>query len=316
MSAAVLRTEVAMGTFVSIEVVGRGSEPEASAAVDRAFGWFNYIESLCTRFDPASELMRLTSRIGESVPVSAALFEAVRFALAVAEASGGAFDPTVGATMEARGFTREHRTGRLVRTEIDPAAKTSYRDVIVDPGEQSIRLLCPLVLDLGAVAKGLAVDMAAAELRPFANFAIDAGGDLFFGGFNPRGEPWSVGIRHPRKLDEIVDVLRVSNMAVCTSGDYERKSPVEHAGHHIVNPVSGAPVASAASATVVAPTAMAADAIATAAFVLGPSCGTAFMESQGVEGLLLTPELERTATAGFHTLLRDHSPHHAEAATT
>ena len=80
----------------------------------------------------------------------------------------------------------------------------------------------PLLLDLGAVAKGLAIDMAARELQPFENFAIDAGGDLYFGGCNAAGEPWSVGIRHPRG-DGLLDTLRVSDAAVCTSGDYERR---------------------------------------------------------------------------------------------
>ena len=62
--------------------------------------------------------MQLTARAGVAVPASPLLYEAVRFALMVAEVSGGAFDPTVGHRMEARGFNREHRTGEIVRTAI------------------------------------------------------------------------------------------------------------------------------------------------------------------------------------------------------
>ena len=76
-----------------------------------------------------------------------------------------------------------------------------------------------MTLDLGAVAKGLAIDAAARELQPFGDFAIDAGGDLYLGGRNPDGAPWSVGIRHPRLDGRLIDSLRVSNKAVCTSGD-------------------------------------------------------------------------------------------------
>ncbi len=312
-----VRSAVSMGTIVTVQLVGRGTESdaEARAAVDRALAWFDRIESICTRFDPASELMRLTARVGEAVPASLVLVEAVRFALAVAEASGGAFDPTLGAAMEARGFNREHRTGRIVATSVPPTGRPSFRDVTVDAAARTIRLDRPLVLDLGAVAKGLAVDMAAAELRRFGNFAIDAGGDLFFGGVNPRGEPWSVGISHPRRSGEILEVLRVSDVAVCTSGDYERTSPVEGAGHHILNPATGASAALAASATVIAPTTMSADALATAAFVLGPGRGGEFLESQGVEGLIVTPALERSATARFHAFVHPDSLHHAAAAT-
>src|ERR1022692_1908664 len=108
-----VRTEVAMGTLVSIEVV-RGAPPDA---LDRAFGWFHEIEERCTRFNPASELMQLGAHIGDPVPVSEVLFEAVRFALTVAEETRGAFDPTVGHRMEARGFNREHRTGETVRSD-------------------------------------------------------------------------------------------------------------------------------------------------------------------------------------------------------
>jgi thiamine biosynthesis lipoprotein len=57
------------------------------------------------------------------------------------------------------------------------------------------------------------VDVAARELEPFENFAVDAGGDLYLGGHNAEGEPWSVGVRHPRE-QSLIETMRVSNMAV------------------------------------------------------------------------------------------------------
>ncbi len=150
----------------------------------------------------------------------------------------------------------------------------------------------PLVLDLGAVAKGLAIDMAALELRKFRNFMIDAGGDLYLGGLNSVDLPWSVGIRHPRIDDQLIESIRVSGQAVCTSGDYERN-------RHILDPRTGTEVTGVASVTVVAPTAILADALATAAFVLGPVDGIALLDRMDVNGLIITPELERFATRGF-----------------
>jgi FAD:protein FMN transferase len=275
-----------MGTLVTIQVVRSGAE----AAIDRGFGWFHEIEARCTRFDPQSELMQLTTRIGAPTPVSSILYESVRLALMVAGESDGAFDPTVTGLRE---------------------GDVTFRDIKLDDERRTITLLRPLMLDLGAVAKGLAVDLAARELQPFMDFAIDAGGDLYLGGCNPQGNPWSVGIRHPRPDDQddqrdgqLIHSLRVSNTAVCTSGDYERKS-LNGPGHHILDPRTfingrtGASAGAAASVTVTAPTAMLADALATAAFVLGPAEGIAFLERLGVEGLLVTPELERFETRGF-----------------
>jgi thiamine biosynthesis lipoprotein len=201
--------------------------------------------------------------------------------------------------MEALGFNREYRSGQVARTSLESDPAASYRDVRLDPDRKTITLLRPLVLDLGAVAKGLAIDMAARELQPFENFAIDSGGDLYLAGCNANGEPWSVGIRHPRDEQQLIETLRVSGVAVCTSGDYERRSPGGEGGHHIIDPRTGASATAVASATVLAPSAMVADALATAAFVLGPADGIDLLERHGVDGMILTPALERFTTRGM-----------------
>jgi thiamine biosynthesis lipoprotein len=320
-----LRTVVLMSTWVTIRVVGHGADEQQAIdrreRVARAFEWFRRVEECCTRFDPHSEMMRLTTRIGVPVPVSALLYEAVQFAVSVAEESGGAFDPTIGQPMETRGFNREYRTGQVVRTDLQTGLAggiesgspnaVSYRDVRLDPARRTITLARPLVLDLGAVAKGLAIDMAARELRPLEDYAIDAGGDLYVAGCNPGGAPWSIGIRHPRHGDRLIDSVRASNLAVCTSGDYERRSSGEDGAHHILDPRTGASAGAVASVTVVAPTAMAADALATSAFVLGPAAGIQLLERQGVNGLMVSPALERYST---QEMWRGDNPHDASPA--
>jgi thiamine biosynthesis lipoprotein len=295
-----------MGTVVRIEVVGANDDEtqrdERQRGVDAAFDWFRQVEACCSRFDPQSALRQLTANSGTSVSAPQMLFELVRFALALAEETDGAFDPTVGVRMEQRGFHREYSTGRVERTGIDAREGVNYRDVVLDTQNQTITLRRPLVLDLGAVAKGFAIDMAARELVAFENFAIDAGGDLYLGGRNAAGDPWTVGIRHPRHEHELIDTLRVSNTAVCTSGDYERRvagdSPsLDRDGeHHIIDARTGLSATTAASVTVVAPLAMVADGLATAAFVLGPALGIELLERHGVSGMIVTPSLERFAT--------------------
>jgi thiamine biosynthesis lipoprotein len=272
-----------MGTVVSIEV----DAPDA--AMERAFEWFHVVEGHCSRFDERSELRQL--KAGVRTTVSPILFEAVRFALMVAEETGGAFDPTVGGRMAARGFNRHYLTREVTSA---PGAEhgISFRDVEIDERDRTILLRRPLTLDLGAVAKGLAIDAAARELQPFRNFAINAGGDLYLSGCSPRSKPWSVGIRHPRVRGELVERFQVTDRAVCTSGDYER-------GQHILDPRCGEPATRVASATVVAPNAMLADALATAAFALDPEEGVPLLVRMGLEGLIVTADLEVLRTPGL-----------------
>lgn len=297
MSEAFVHSVAMMGTVVTIQVVGHGADEreraERAAVVDRSVEWFRRIEECCTRFDPRSDVRQLAERVGEPVAVSPMLFEAVQFALALAEETDGAFDPTVGQRMEARGFDREYRTGQRTRSAAQDASGVSYRDVRLDHDSKTITLARPLVLDLGAVAKGLAIDMAVCELAAFQNFAIDAGGDLYLGGCNAAGTPWAVGIRHPRDEHELIETLHVSNTAVCTSGDYERRVD---GGHHIMDPRTGTSAHAVASVTVTAPLALVADGLATAAFVLGPTRGLELLERHGVSGFMVTPTLERFAT--------------------
>ena len=288
-----------MGTVVTAHVVGqsrRNADREASAA--RALDWFDRVERICSRFDPDSELSRLAMHVGETVRVSDVLFETVRFSIAVAEESDGAFDPTVGHVLATAGFDREHRTGLRAHGSLaDDSA--DYRDIRIDHNKKTLMLAKPVLLDLGGVAKGFAVDLAARSLRDdgFENFVIDAGGDLYVAGRNANDEPWSIGIRHPRSPSEIIETLHLSDVAVCTSGDYERIAPIPgEIAHHIVEPHTSRSAVEVASVTVIAPTAMAADALSTTAFVLGPVDGIAFLRRHNVRGFMYTPLLERLTT--------------------
>lgn len=296
-------TAVFMDTLVSIEVVHSAVGDDCSDPVERAFEWFREVEQRCSRFDPVSELVRLCGHVGEPIEVTPLLYSAIEFAVAVAEASDGAFDPTIGRRLEAAGFNENYRTGERATSDFGPTAASTYRDILLDPARRTVTFRRPTLLDLGAVAKGLAIDLAAQELRPFGNFAINAGGDLFVQGRNAAGEPWAVGIRHPREDDAMFETLHLSDVAVCTSGDYERRRRDGEQGHHILEPQTGHSAGQTVSATVIAPTAMSADALATAAFVLGPAEGLAFLEREGVEGLIVSASLARFDTPGLSRYL-------------
>jgi len=299
-----VRTGIAMDTLISIEMQGRATSAGIQEKVGRALGWFAETERICSRFDPGSELCRLSATTGFDVPVSQLLFAALSYALAVARASGGAFDPTVGRQMVRRGFATNFRLGADPGLSADVVAGTSFEDVVLLPESRSVHLLKPLTLDLGAVAKGLAIDLAAFELAEVGSFAVFAGGDLRVRGHNSEGEPWSIGLRHAQLAGEIDGTIRTTDAAVCASGADERRAPADQQGHHIIDPATGQSPEAVAAVTVVAPTALVADALATAAFVLGPGAGLRFLEEQAVEGRIVTDSLTRYETRGFRGLVR------------
>ena len=285
---------VSMDTLVNVQVVSDKPRNVVEPAVQRALAWFATVERICTRFDPTSEVMQLLGSVGRPVRVSTLLFEVAAFALDLAEQTEGAFDPTIGAKLEQLGFNVNYKTGQEVRTAVD-AANVSFRDVRLDRRRGTILLRRPLVLDLNAVAKGLAIDLAVRELHDYADVCVEAGGDLYVRGHNPAGEVWSVGIQHPRAEGMLARSLRVTDAAVCTSGDYERRAPGAGTEGHILDARTTRSVSDLASVTVIAPTAMAADGLSTAAMVLGPERGLSFLEAQAVGGLFIAPDGTQTS---------------------
>ena len=290
-SRTVQASTIAMDTVISIQVACVANEGVVRPALQRALDWFATVERACSRFDPNSELRQLLARPGEAVQVSPVLFEALRFALALARQTRGAFDPTIGRLLERNGFNRHYVTGQTITSaSADPGA--TYRDVRLGPG-RAITLRRLLVLDLGAVAKGLAIDLAACELGALDNFCIEAGGDLFASGHNADGLPWRVGIQDPRVSARLATTLDVSDRAVCTSGDYRRNNA---SGHHLLDPRTGQSATQLASVSVVAPTAVAADGLATAAFILGLEGGRRLLDQADVQGVFITASGEVHAT--------------------
>ena len=291
-------TDVRMDTLITIQLGVPAAEPWTDA-VSRAFGWFAAVESACSRFDPASEVSRLAKQVGRPVAVSQILAGTLRIALTLAEATGGAFDPAIGNRLEAAGYDRDYRTGRRRRTGIDPADLATYRDVLLDPDDTTVTLRRPVLLDLGAVAKGVAVDLAARELSGTPGAVIDAGGDVYAHGVDLDGRGWRIGIAHPRRRGALLGSVDVVDLALATSGDYARPG-------HIIDPrpATTPPTTTTTrrpvSVTVLAPTASAADALSTAAAVLPLADGLDLLNRfDQVEALLVTEAGRCVPTTGF-----------------
>ncbi|WP_379154261.1 FAD:protein FMN transferase [Paenibacillus sp. sgz5001063] len=293
------RTKLYMDTTVEIQVItGSAQESAAAAALDRAFEAFHKVEQACSRFSPDSELMQAARQIQTAVPVSPFLYEPLKFALEMAEWTDGLFDPTVGQALENLGFNEHYLTRQAMHSSTSSSA--SYRDIILDEEKHTLYLQKPLVIDLGAVAKGFAIDLAAHELRAFDGFVVNAGGDLYAGGLNETGSKWRIGIQHPVNPEQILYTIELSNEAICTSGSYERRSPIHPETHHIIDPSSTESPQEMVSCSVIAPYAMMADAFSTASFLSGVEHGTALIDQVKLKGLFITSDLTSVTLGGIH----------------
>lgn len=295
-------TRLLMGTVVSVHAVDTCTETALREATARAFDAMGLVEAICSRFDETSALRELCRHPGEWMQVPDVLFEALRVAVEVSDLTQGAFDPTVGATLMRRGFTRHYLTHEDVPAPPVDASAT-YRDILLNESTRQVCLQKPMLLDLGAVAKGLAVDLAVGVLHDFAGFAVNAGGDLYVQGTDPTGEHWTIGIQHPEQPDERIAWLQGTDLAVCTSGSYERRSPLDPTMDHIVRSYDATNDRHLVSCTVVAPFTVMADAVSTAAFVLGPSRALGLIEEVELAGLCVDDQLSLSMTESMRRYL-------------
>ena len=271
-----------MGTMLEI-VVWDADTARARAAVAAARGAVFRVDTLMSLWKPASDLSAVNRRAGtDSVTVvDPQTAQVLASALDWAERSGGAFDPTVGPLVDVWGFYGA-RGGLPPTAAADSAlGLVAWSDVAFDPARRAVALpRAGMRLDLGAIAKGWAVDRAVEALRTAGvpSAMVDLGGNVRVHGPRPGGGPWQVGIRDPRRPDELLAVLALDSGAVATSGDYEQFFVVDGVRYaHILDARSGAPARGVAATTVRAASGMAADALSTVLFLLGPEAGCALL---------------------------------------
>jgi thiamine biosynthesis lipoprotein len=271
------KSGIAMDTFVRVRAYGPGAGEAAAAALAE----IQRLDALLDPYDESSEIAAVNRAAGTgAVRVSPETLEVVERALWHAERTGGSFDPTILPLVKAWGFpTTPHIPGPEKLGEA--LSLVDYRLVAVDRSNSTLSLgkkgMC---LDLGGIAKGYAVDRAAAVLveRGIRSALIEAGGNVYALGMKPAAlagsTSWRVGIQHPRDPAGLVATVTVSGQSVVTSGDYQRF--FEAAGvryHHLLDPGTGQPARSFMSVTVIGPSSTDADALSTAVFVMGERAG-------------------------------------------
>ncbi|MFO1181195.1 FAD:protein FMN transferase [Ottowia sp.] len=244
---------------------------------------------------PGSDLMRLNRAApDEWVALPPEITTVLARALKVARDSGGAFDPTVGALVNAWGFgaARDAPEAAAIRAATQATHRPAHQRLELDLANGRVRKHAPLQLDLCGIAKGYAVDRMSDVLRQHGvNHALAAlDGELRALGNQADGQPWAVALESPiAGLRSAHGVLELQELAVATSGDYRHFMQVgSERLAHTMDPHRAAPVrGDVASVTVLTPTCMDADAWATALLVAGPGEGLALARRLGLEALFL-----------------------------
>lgn len=279
-----------MGTPWMITIADDRPQMALTAAVNAAFAEVERVEGLMSEWRPSSAISAINAAAGKTpVAVPAEVIDLVRRALDIAKRTDGAFDPTWAALRGVWDFKANPPVLPL-RSDLDAAiALIDYRAVDIGDGTIFLRKT-GMALGLGAIAKGYGIDRAVVMLREhgLARFIVDGGGDLYAAGEKAPGEPWMIGVRHPRG-GPVLGELTVRDAAVVTSGDYERF--FELGGqryHHIIDVRTGLPARKSVSVSIIAPDATTADAWATGVFVAGPAGFKTLLT--GVSAAVLTPD--------------------------
>lgn len=289
-----------MGTEVSAQL-WHEDEAAGRRLVADVLEEYRRIDGAMSTYRPDSEISTVNARAAaQPVEIGAELLGLIETSLELSAASGGAFD----ITYESVGYLYDFRARRRP-SEADLAQRLDsidYRHVVLDAAASTVRFLDDGVrINLGGIAKGHAVERAAAMLRAqgVRHALLNAGGDTRVVG-DRRGAPWIVGIRHPR-ADGVVTRLPLVDEAISTSGDYERF--FEEDGrryHHILNPATGRPTEGVLSVTVIGPDATITDGLSTTLFVLGAEAGLALIEDfEGYEAVVVEADGTLSYSSGL-----------------
>ncbi|MFN0181541.1 MAG: FAD:protein FMN transferase [Gemmatimonadales bacterium] len=261
----------------------------ARTAAAAAFREIARLEDLLSDWRPTSELRRLEHGGTDWQPASPELTEVLARAMAVARASGGAFDPTIGA------LTRLWRQARRSDTLPAPGpiaearSRVGARWLQVDTVRRRVRLSrAGMQLDLGGIAKGYLLQRALTVLRHHGTprALVEAGGDLVVGEAPPGRSGWSIAVPFAdsslvRRSGSIV------NAALATSGPVEQFIEVEgRRESHVIDPRTGRGVSGRQVATVIGTDAAVTDAVATALTILPPAAGRRLLAAFGLVGSL------------------------------
>jgi thiamine biosynthesis lipoprotein len=268
-----IRRDIAFGTNVQIAYATKKNN--AKIVVDAMFDELKNLDEIFNPYLETSELYKLNHSDGTWTKVSPRLLNVLEYSMKFAEKTDDAFDPALGNVVALWGFnTDDPNKWRLPSyPEISHALEHSgYKNVEIKGNE--VRLLNGVWIDLGAIAKGYAVDVLVkmAKLNdPKSTGYVDVGGDIGIIGPKYGNQPWKIGVRNPRgDMNDSIAYVYLYKGTIATSGDYERfiiKNGKRY--YHIFDPKTGYSPNNFESITTISASGILSDAFGTAAMVGG-----------------------------------------------
>ncbi len=278
-------------------------ESWAQQCINGAVDEVTRIEALLTTFTDDSETARINAAAGaHPVVVSAETFALIERSLRISRLTQGAFDVSYGA-IDRRFWNFDTGMKTLPDREAAKAAvrRINYRNVELNTAECSVFLKAKgMRIGFGGIGKGYAADRAAAVMKAAGvkSGVVNAAGDLVTWGMQPDGSPWTIGIADPSNRKPHFSSLKVSGLAVATSGDYEKYVVINGRRYsHTIDPKTGFPVSGIKSATIICPSAELADALATPVMVMGVKAGLGMINQMNDIACIIVDDAEQIFTS-------------------
>lgn len=293
-----------MGVRFELTAVS-GSEAVAHQAINSAILEIELLESVISSWDPGSQTSEINRQAGiKPVKVDPVLFNLIGRSKKISELSEGVFDISFASVNSIYTFDGgEHilPTGDEIAASV---GKIDFRNIILNEPDQTVFLAEKgMRIGFGAIGKGLAANVAKKKMLALGinSGMVNAGGDLVTWGVNENNQDWNIGIANPKFKSEVLGWLVISDLAVVTSGNYEKyftSHGVKYA--HIINPKTGYPASGTKSVTIVCPDPELADALATTVFILGHEEGIELVNKlKNVECLLVKDNDELLTSNGL-----------------
>lgn len=296
-----------MGTSWSVKLVAEVTRrlPPLRAAIQKQL---DMVVAQMSTWDATSNLSIYNQAApGSSHTLPDEFFTVLQYALEVARASDGAYDPSAGALVNAWGFgpaKRYNETDFVAPTPeflAQARKRCGWHRIELDSSTRRVQQPGDIYIDLSAIAKGFGVDQVARELLRLGidSFLVEVGGELRGAGVKPDGQPWWVALEHPlpdalasaasNTAVGIETIAALYDWSAATSGDYRRYFENDSTRYsHTIDPRSGEPIRHGlASVTVLHKECMAADAWSTALGVMGAEQGLAYANQHGLAALFI-----------------------------
>ena len=305
-----------MGTVAHITAVAEDRQT-ARQCIDAAAEQIDIIENLFSYHKDDSEISAINREaFGAPVKASRQAYQLIKKSVEFSRLSGGAFDITVGPLVDLWHRAGEANSTPTVEEIASARSLVGYEKLILDDVNSTVQFSVDgMRLDLGAIAKGYAVDVAIETIREGGSIGglVNIGGEIRCFGTPPDGRKhWLIGVQNPNlaAAEQTILTLKINDKAVSTSGDYQRFVTIggRHFSH-IIDTKSGRSAKALSSVTIITEQATDADALATAVSVMDLEKGLNLIESVPfTEAIFISPapDYKITKTSGADKFI-DHS---------